>query len=219
MHGAGSRLRVNESWTRFGVCEVKRLAWLTTTCLALALPAAAHADDGYVVANVNLRAGPDVDYPPLLVLPAGARVSIVGCVDGWSWCDVIAGPERGWVAGTFLEQGHDGRRMIVTDYGANIGIPIVAFTLGAYWDDHYRHRSWYRERDRWSHRHHDYRSPPRPHGYIDVGHAHDRGDRHDSRRGHDDRHDDDRGRGRGRGHDSDRDRDRGKDKRRGRDNH
>lgn len=194
---------------------MKRCTWLAAACLALTLPAVAQADDGYVVANVNLRAGPDVGYPPLLVLPAGARVSIVGCVDGWSWCDVIAGPERGWVAGTFLEQGYEGRRVIVTDYGASIGIPIVAFTLGAYWGDHYRHRSWYRDRDRWSHRHHDHRPPPRPHGYISVGRVHARGDRHDSRRGYDDRRDHDRGRGRG--HDRDHGRGRDRDRRHGHD--
>lgn len=186
---------------------MKRCAWLAAACLSLMLPMAAQAYDGYVVANVNLRAGPDVDYPPLLVLPAGAQVSIQGCVDGWGWCDVIAGPERGWVAGTFIEQGYDGGRVVVTDYGARIGIPIVAFTIGSYWDDHYRHRAWYGERDRWSHRHAGYRSPPRPHGYVDAGHGHDRGDRHDSRRGHDDRHD--KHRGRGRGHDGDKQRGKG----------
>lgn len=149
-------------------------AWITIP-FAILLPLAAHAYDGFVVADVNLRAGPDVEYPAITVLPPGEEVSIQGCIDGWSWCDVIAGPDRGWVAGTYLQEEYEGQRVIVTDYGPRIGIPVIAFALGAYWDSHYRTRSWYHDRDRWEHRHFSYRAPPRPHGYAssDFGGHHD----------------------------------------------
>ncbi|WP_430390922.1 SH3 domain-containing protein [Dyella sp. 20L07] len=45
-----------------------------------------------------MRAGPDSSYPDVVMLDTGTEVSIQGCVDGWSWCDVIAGGNRGWVA-------------------------------------------------------------------------------------------------------------------------
>jgi uncharacterized protein YraI len=140
-------------------------------CCALSLlfPIAAHAYEGYVVADVNLRAGPDVDYPPITLLPAGAPVSIQGCIDGWTWCDVIAGYDRGWIAGTYLEEAYRGNRVIVTDYGASIGIPVVAFSLGAYWGHYYRERPWYHDRVRWEHHRWGYHAPPRPSGWHTAG--------------------------------------------------
>ncbi|MEP7043239.1 MAG: SH3 domain-containing protein [Dokdonella sp.] len=142
---------------------MKRSAWLALAMLFL--PLVAQAYDGFVTANVNLRAGPDVGYPAVMLLPSGAPVAIQGCIDGWTWCDVIAGPNRGWVAGTFVQNQYGGQRVVVTDYGARIGIPIVAFALGAYWDNYYRGRPWYRQRSSWEHRHFGYRAPPRPPGY------------------------------------------------------
>lgn len=108
------------------------------------------AADGYLTDNVNLRAGPDPGYPSVAMLSIGTPVAIEGCVDGWSWCDVTAGNNRGWVAGNFLQEEYQGRRVLVPTYGVQIGIPIVSFVFGTYWDDHYRNRSWYGNRQHWS---------------------------------------------------------------------
>lgn len=126
-----------------------------TYCIAalgisiFAIPSA-FAADGYVTGNVNLRAGPDSSYPRVARLHAGTPVAIEGCVDGWSWCDVAAGSERGWVAGNFLQEEYQGRRVLIPEYGVQIGIPVVSFVFGSYWDDNYRDRSWYGNREHWS---------------------------------------------------------------------
>jgi len=127
-----------------------------------AAPLLAHAADAYVVADISLQAGPDAEYPSITELSAGTPVSIQGCIDGWTWCDVIAGEDRGWVAGSFLEEDYDNQRVIVTDYGPRIGIPVVSFSLGLYWDRHYHNRPWYGERQRWESRHIQPRALPRP---------------------------------------------------------
>ena len=116
----------------------------------LAIPAAFGAD-GYVTGNVNLRAGPDSSYPTVARLPEGAAVAIEGCVDGWSWCDVAAGDNRGWVAGNFLQEEYQGQRVLIPEYGVRIGIPVVSFVFDSYWDSNYRNRSWYGNREHWSH--------------------------------------------------------------------
>jgi len=125
---------------------------LSTAALSLSLFAttAAIAGEGYVTTDVSLRAGPDSSYPDVGLLYAGTTVAIEGCVNGWSWCDVVTGDSRGWLPANYLQQEYQGQRVLVPEYGVRIGIPIVAFVFGAYWDSHYRHRSWYGEREHWS---------------------------------------------------------------------
>jgi hypothetical protein len=63
---------------------------------------------------------------------------------------VDAGGNRGWVAGEFLQDDYRGQRVLVPQYGVEIGIPIISFVFATYWQDHYRNRSWYSQRQRWS---------------------------------------------------------------------
>jgi uncharacterized protein YraI len=185
--------------------------------LLLAAPAA-FAEPGYTTTTVNLRAGPDTDYPVLGVLPPGLPVEIEGCVDGWSWCDVSVDGDRGWIAGSFLEYEYDQRRVVLSRYGRHSDIPIVTFSLGSYWDTHYRgHYDWYRDRARWANWHHGYAPPavyhvaPRYYGGRAYHHGDDRRyDRHDEHRydrrdGRYDGHDRGHGRDRDGDHDGHRD--------------
>lgn len=133
-----------------GTTNMKRTLCFAALGLSLFAIAPAFGADGYVTGDVNLRAGPDTSYPSVVMLPAGAEVAIEGCVDGWSWCDVAVGNNRGWVAGNFLQEEYQGQRVLVPEYGVRIGIPVVSFAFGTYWDDNYRNRSWYGNREHWS---------------------------------------------------------------------
>ncbi|OOG54504.1 SH3 domain-containing protein [Rhodanobacter sp. C03] len=141
---------------------MKRLAWLVLSSLALAIPALAQAADGFVTGNVNLRAGPDSEYPLILTVPVGTPVNIQGCTTGWEWCDVITMGTRGWVAGTFIQYQYQNQPVLVQEYGANIGIPIVSFVIGTYWSNYYSNRPFYRQRNVWYRRPIISRPPPRP---------------------------------------------------------
>lgn len=107
--------------------------------------------------TVNLYAGPAGDYPVVAQLPGGVSLAVMGCVAGYSWCDVSLPGLRGWVYGGYLAYPYQGARVPLMNYGATIGLPIVTFSLGAYWGNYYRDRPWYGNQSHW------YRHPgPRP---------------------------------------------------------
>jgi uncharacterized protein YraI len=147
---------------------------LSLAALALCAPLLASAAEGFVVADISLQAGPDTQYPSIEELYAGTDVSIQGCLQGWTWCDVIASNgDRGWVPGTFIEETYNEQPVVVMDYGARIGIPIVSFSIGAYWGSHYHNRPFYAERQRWESRAIRVRAPSRPTNVATISHPTD----------------------------------------------
>lgn len=136
-----------------------RWCGLAATAALIALPGVASAQPPAVAAkSVNLRAGPGRDYPLVLQVGPGTPLAVQGCVDGYAWCDVIVpGNSRGWVYGGNIRYPYQDNQVPLLQYGAVIGLPIIGFTLGSYWGDHYRNRPFYRDRSRWEHRPMPYR--------------------------------------------------------------
>ncbi len=123
------------------------LAMLATMC---AVPAAVHAQQlAYVSKEVNLRAGPSADYPVVATLGAGVNITVVGCMSDYRWCDVLVGSNRGWLYAGNIVYPYQGANVPLLTYGSAIGIGVIAFSVGSYWDDYYRYRPWYPQRQRW----------------------------------------------------------------------
>ena len=139
----------------------KTLAFLAVAVLAV--PAISFAQSGYVSKDVNLRAGPGKDYPAVAFLRTGVTISVVGCLSDYRWCDVIAGPNRGWVYAANIVYPYQGANVAIMTYGAAIGLGIIAFSVGNYWDHHYRARPWYQQRQTWIDRPHS--------GHLSNGHG------------------------------------------------
>lgn len=142
-------------WTRLG------LAGRVTACCTVLAGAGftSHAQtqtwvdarDALTTRNVHLRAGPSREYPVVAVLGAGTRVWVQGCLPAYTWCDVAAGGDRGWVYAGNLSFEVQGAWVPAPRVAPELGIGIIGFILGTYWADHYRDRPWYSERDRWPH--------------------------------------------------------------------
>jgi uncharacterized protein YraI len=127
--------------------------------LTLLGAAVAQAAPGFSTANVNIRTGPDTDFPSIGVIPEGDDVEITGCLRDESWCDVIWAGNRGWVYSEYLAFEQRGGYVPLPDVGpAAFRIPIVTFVARDYWDRYYTGRPWYKDRSRW----YTYKVRPRP---------------------------------------------------------
>jgi uncharacterized protein YraI len=124
------------------------VAGLATTALLLA-PALAQAAEGVVVETTSLFAGPDSQFPPVDQVPAGTSVQVNGCLTGYTWCDVSFQNDRGWISGQALEILYQSRRVRVVEITPDV-VPFVSFEFNSYWDEHYRDRPFYGERDRYA---------------------------------------------------------------------
>jgi uncharacterized protein YraI len=141
---------------------MRKLLTLGLASVLLAIPFATSAQEAFTTRTVNVRAGPDTSYPAVATLGGGAPVEVMGCLDDWSWCDVVFGYNRGWVYAPYLTYVYQGARVPFYTYAPSFGIPIVAFSLGSYWDRYYRGRPWYGRRDYWERREPRHIRPPGP---------------------------------------------------------
>jgi uncharacterized protein YraI len=98
----------------------------------------------------NLRAGPERDYPLIASVPPGTQLQIYGCTDDYTWCDVTSGQDRGWIYARHLDYDYQGRHVLIYGRGPSLGLPIVTFSVGSYWDTYYRGRPWYGRRSYWA---------------------------------------------------------------------
>lgn len=148
---------------------------LLVMLVGLALTCGASVCEAYtasVIATVNMRAGPSTEYPPVALLDTGTFVEVYGCEDGYNWCDVQVGANRGWVDAAYLVAQSPSGPVVIADAGLLLALPIIAFSFGAYWDTWYRARPWYGRRpyyfDYWNRYPHGQPPPPpmyRPPGW------------------------------------------------------
>lgn len=110
----------------------------------LATPAAAQDEpNAYPVTDVNLRAGPGTKYPVLVTVPTDAPVTILGCLEDYTWCDTIFEDHRGWMSSIYLAGYYDGEYYLLSDYAPDLGYQVVTFNRAAYWDSYYQDEQFY----------------------------------------------------------------------------
>lgn len=78
-------MRSNRAW---GVRKLTRVtAMLAAVAVSGLLAAPAEARSAHTTADLNLRTGPGTQYQIIATMPAGSRVDIGECADGWCAVD------------------------------------------------------------------------------------------------------------------------------------
>jgi len=131
---------------------MKQFAFVALAVVLAALCGPALAQKTFTGTTVNVRAGPGPAYPVVAVVSPGLRISVQGCTADFRWCDVQAGPSRGWMyAGNINYLSDEGATSPLLNWDSQqTGIPVISFGLENYWTQHYRDRPWYRDRGRWA---------------------------------------------------------------------
>jgi uncharacterized protein YraI len=124
--------------------------------------ATALAENAITAESADLHAGPDDAYPVVAQLDSNTPIQVMGCLDDWSWCDVLAGGIRGWMYAPDITYAYEGDYVPLYSYAPSLGIAIVPFSLDVYWDRYYRGRPWYDRREEWAHRSIHHRRPEGP---------------------------------------------------------
>ncbi|HXU52073.1 MAG TPA: SH3 domain-containing protein [Casimicrobiaceae bacterium] len=123
-----------------------------------AMPYGQPGQYAYTTRDVNMRAGPDPSYPLVARLPAGVNLAVGGCLQSYTWCDVYTNDVRGWVYASYLAYPYQSSEVPIYSFGPALGLPIISFSIGSYWDNYYRGRPFYSNRNYWYGR--PYRAPP-----------------------------------------------------------
>lgn len=155
-----------------------RLSLLVLLGFIAFTPQGARASDAYATTNLHLRAGPHSGLPIVATLRRHERVELLGCVNGYQWCEVRTNyDEYGWVSSYYLRTIVGRNSYTIIDSDGSSHTRIIIYRPRDYWDRHYRNKSFYRDRDKWfkdSHHandhdhwdHHDdhyyHGRPPRP---------------------------------------------------------
>ncbi len=106
----------------------------------------------YAAVEINMRAGPSTRYPAIDLVRGGMPLNVLGCTNGYRWCDVEASGRRGWVSGAYIEIEHDTQRLRVPAYVQVVHepvVPTVSFSINTYWSEHYSDREFYSEIHDW----------------------------------------------------------------------
>lgn len=128
-----------------------KLHWKLLFAMALtaSMPVMAAETTATITNPVNVRSGPDRSLPNVTWLVSGTRVTVVGCVANWSWCDVVSGRDRGWVYSRYLSVPFQGSSRFILNEGPRLGLPVIDFALGAYWDEHYASKRFFPQKAKW----------------------------------------------------------------------
>ncbi|MGD9738619.1 MAG: DUF1236 domain-containing protein [Bauldia sp.] len=117
--------------------------------LALAQPVTGTAT---VAVDLNLRVGPGPEYYVITAIPANTDVTVFGCNEGLTWCDVDYNGVRGWSYAAYLIYGGPTATPLPTPAPIPevtvMPPPVVVYNPEQYFDQNYQTQPFYNDRAR-----------------------------------------------------------------------
>jgi hypothetical protein len=85
-------------------CEVamKRIFISAAVASAAMLTAAQAQTFGTATTDLNVRSGPDPQFPVIGMIRENRRATVLGCIEGSRWCQVDTGGQTGWAYSQYL---------------------------------------------------------------------------------------------------------------------
>jgi uncharacterized protein YraI len=113
--------------------KVRTLAVAAGTLFAMS--SAALADMPVIAtADVDLHAGPSVDYEVVGGIDVNGEAMLSGCLEGTNWCEVSYAGMRGWAFSEYLIGMEDGVEIPIAELGAPLIIyeePLQDMSVGS----------------------------------------------------------------------------------------
>lgn len=76
---------------------------ITAAVFSAAMLSAAHAQTiGTATTDLNIRSGPDPQYPVIGMLRENRRTTVLGCIEGSRWCQVDLRGRTGWAYSQYM---------------------------------------------------------------------------------------------------------------------
>src|SRR5262245_16043994 len=73
-----------------------------------------------------MRAGPGPSNPVITAMPSGETVTIQGCLQTMSWCEVTWNGQTGWAYADYLAMEVAGNRVVIREARPQVEIPILS---------------------------------------------------------------------------------------------
>lgn len=103
-------------------------AILLGTAGAVALTGAAMAQTtASATTELNMRAGPGPNYEVIGAIPADGQVTVNGCTETGSWCQVTMDGKTGWSYAQYLTSDYEGQRVVVVEQREALGVPVATY--------------------------------------------------------------------------------------------
>jgi uncharacterized protein YraI len=122
---------------------------MASAALAAGTATTTTATTWYAPSVNQLHSGPDATFPVVASVPANAQMTVYGCLQNWSWCDVAWNDQRGWLPGSSIQTVYQSKPAYITEVAPAMNVPVETYSTATYWDTHYQSAPFYTQRERY----------------------------------------------------------------------